>query len=71
MVQNSSSKDTGKHPVEILKGILIPIPKQKPPGHLRSIILLFIIRKILAICIIRIIAQKIHQKIPISQATYQ
>ncbi len=63
---------TGKHPVEIKKRILIPIPKpgkkQWPPGHLRPIILLSIIRKFLAICMIRRTAHKIHQKIPISQA---
>ena len=43
-------------PDEITRGILIPLPKpakpQEPPSNLRSVILLTILRKILAICIL-------------------
>ena len=66
---------TGEYPIEVKEGILIPLPKpgkkQGPPGHLRPIILLSILRKILAICLIRRIAHKIYQRIPITQAAYR
>ena len=66
---------TGKYPTEVKEGILIPIPKpgkkQGPPGHLRPIILLSILRKILAICLLRRAAHKFYQRIPITQAAYR
>ena len=66
---------TGEHPIEVKEGILIPLPKpgkkQGPPGHLRPIILLSVLRKILAICLIRRAAYKFYQRIPITQAAYR
>ena len=54
---------TGEIPMEIQQGILIPIPKPGkpagPPGNLRPIILLSTIRKILSICMIT----RIHDKL--------
>ena len=67
--------ETGIYPKELNEGILIPLPKpgkkQGPPENLRPIILLTVLRKILAICIIRRTTEKINQKIPISQAAYK
>ena len=55
---------TGKYPAEIKSGILTPLPKpgkkQGPPANLRPIILLSIIRKILAICLIRRCWDRLH-----------
>ena len=66
---------TGEHPKEVKEGILIPLPKpgkkQGPPQNLRPIILLSIIRKILAIIMIRRCANKLNSKIPITQAAYR
>ena len=66
---------TGEHPVEIKEGILTPLQKpgkQKgPPSNLRPIILLSMLRKILAICMIKRIGNKINQHIPIEQAAYR
>jgi sorting nexin-29 len=66
---------TGDYPTEIKTGILVPLPKPAkkpgPPQHLRPIILLSILRKILAIIMIRRTADKINSKIPISQAAYR
>ncbi len=65
---------TGNHPTEINEGILIPLPKpgkkKGPPGNLRPIILLSMLRKILAICMIRRTHNRLRKKIPISQAAY-
>lgn len=66
---------TGEYPIEIKEGILIPIPKpgktKGPVGNLRPIILLSMIRKILAICLIRRIHDKLNEHIPVSQAAYR
>jgi hypothetical protein len=66
---------TGDHPQEIKKGILIPLPKpgkkQGPPQNLRPIILLSILRKILAIIMIRRTTDKLNSRIPITQAAYR
>ena len=66
---------TGNFPTEIKEGILIPLPKlgkkQGPPENLRPIILLSVIRKILAICMIKRIAHKLNTSIPITQAAYR
>ena len=48
---------TGNIPDEAIEGVLVPLPKpgkpQGPPVNLGPIILLSILRKILAICIIK------------------
>ena len=66
---------TGKYPAGIKSGTLAPIPKpgkkQGPPAHFRPIILLYIIRKILAICLIRICWDRVSTRIPIAQSAYQ
>ena len=54
---------SGEYPEELKEGILVPLPKprkpQGPPANLRPIILLSVIRKILAICMIRRTSQKL------------
>ncbi len=71
---NDISK-TGNHPKELSEGILIPLSKpgkkKGPPGNLRPIILLSMLRKILAICMIRRTHTRLNKKIPISQAAYR
>ena len=66
--------ETGKFPKEIKKRILVPIPKPDkkagPPEHLRPIILLSTLRKILAMCMLRCL-HKMSKKIPPTQAAYQ
>ncbi len=66
---------TGEVPEEIIMGILVPLPKpgkpRGPPANLRPVVLLTILRKILAICMIGRSSEKIQRKIPISQAAYQ
>ena len=66
---------TGKYPVEIKSGILTPLPKpgkkQGPPANLRPIILLSIIRKILAICLIRRCWDRLSTRVPLAQSAYQ
>ncbi len=66
---------TGNHPKELSEGILIPLPKpgkkKGPPGNLRPIILLSMLRKILAICMIRRTHTRLNKKIPIIQAAYR
>ena len=66
---------TGEYPNEVKTGILIPLPKpgkkQGPPQNLRPIILLSILRKILAIIMIRRTAEKLNSIIPITQAAYR
>ena len=65
---------TGKYPAEIKSGTLAPIPKpgkkQGPQANLRPIILLSIIRKILAICLIRRCWDRIITRIPIAQSVW-
>ena len=55
--------------------MLVPLPKpgkpQGPLAHLRLVILLSILRKILAICMINRIQEKIENRIPLSQTVYR
>ena len=55
---------TGESPNELTKGILVPIPKpgkpQGPPSNLRPVILLSVLRKILSICMLRRIGEKMY-----------
>ena len=55
--------NTGNIPDEVIEGVLVPLPKpgkpQGPPTNVRSIILLSILRKILAICMIKRIQGKL------------
>ena len=64
-----------KHPNEITHGILRALQKpEKPKGptsNLRPIILLSVLRKILAVCIMKRINSRLGSAIPISQATYR
>ena len=64
----------GKYPAEIKSGTLAPITKpgkkQGPPAYLRPIILLSIIRKLLAICLIRRCWDRLSTRIPIAQSAY-
>ena len=57
---------SGEYPEELKGGILVPLPKpgkpQGPPANLRPIILLSVIRKILAICMIWKTSQKHHRE---------
>ena len=73
-IYNDISK-TSEHPNELIHGLLRALQKpgkQKgPPSNLRPIILLSILRKILAICIMKRIGCRIDAKIPISQAAYR
>ena len=63
---------TGNIPDEVTEGVLVPLPKpgkqQGPPAILRPFKLLSILRKILAICMINRIEEKIENRIPLSQA---
>ena len=66
---------TGDFPKELNCGVLIPLQKpgkkKGPPANLRPVILLSMIRKILAICLIRRIGDRVDQQIPPSQAAYR
>ena len=66
---------TGKYPAEIKSGIPTPLPKpgkkQGPPANLRPIILLSVIRKILAICLIRRCWDRLSTRVPLAQSAYQ
>ena len=66
---------TGEAPKEITLGILTPLAKpgkkQGPCANLRPIILLSILRKIISICLIRRIGERLQSKIPKSQSAYQ
>ena len=65
---------TGNIPDEVIEGVLVPLPKpgkpQGPPANHRPIILLSILRKILASCMINRIQEPIENRIPLSQAVY-
>ena len=65
---------TGKHPNEITHGILKALQKPgKPKGptsNLRAIILLLVLKKILAVCIMKRINSRLDSAIPTSQAPY-
>ena len=67
--------ETGDDPQELTQGILRALQKpgkeKGPPQNLRPIILLSILRKILAICIMDRIGDRINQVIPLSQAAYR
>ena len=66
---------TGIRPKEINVGYLAahqkPTKKQGPHTNLRPIILLSILRKLLAICMIRRVGDRLMSNIPKSQAAYQ
>ena len=66
---------TGEYPSEIKHGLLIPLQKpgkpKGPPENLRPIILLSMIRKILAICLIRRTSNRLNDNIPVTQAAYR
>ena len=66
---------SGSYPKEIKEGILIPLPKpgkkKGPPGNLRPIILLSVLRKVLAICMIQRIHSRLNDNISITQAAYR
>ena len=66
--------ETGKHPKELITGLLIPLQKpgkeKGPPANLRPIVLLSILRKILAICLIERTYTRLRNSIPSSQAAY-
>ena len=65
---------TRKHWNEIMHRILRAFPKlgkrKGPTSNLQLIILLFIPRKILAVCIMKRINSRLYSVIPISQAAY-
>ena len=67
--------ETGEHPKEIKTGVLVPLQKpgkaKGPVENLRPIILLSVLRKILAICMLERINEKIDGSIPNSQAAYR
>ena len=67
--------ETGDIPQEMNTGVLIPLQKpgkkRGPPSNPRPVILLSMIRKILAICLIRRIGDKIDNEIPPTQAAYR
>ena len=67
--------ESGQYPNEIKGGILVPLQKPGkkagPPQNLRPIILLSMLRKILAICMLRRCIDKILLIIPNTQAAYQ
>ena len=66
---------TGEYPKEITQGILHAIQKpgktKGPPQNLRPIILLSVLRKVLAICLMERINERIDKIIPLSQAAYR
>ena len=73
-IYNTTAK-TGKHPEELIAGILTPLQKpgkaKGPPENLRPIILLSILRKILTICLLKRIWKRLKTRIPLNQAAYQ
>ena len=68
-----ASKD--ECPKEITQGLLCAIQKpgktKGPPQNLRPIILLSVLRKILAVCIMKRIGERVDHEIPPSQAAYR
>ena len=66
---------TGSAPKEITLGILVPLPKPGkkpgPPSNFRPIILLSMLRKILAICLLERCIGRFLTEIPTTQAAYQ
>jgi hypothetical protein len=71
----NETAETGSYPSELNTGILTPLPKpgkkQGPPSNLRPIILLSVLRKILAICMINRTWDRLKTQISIDQAAYQ
>ena len=67
--------ETGKYPKELKYGILTPLQKpgkkQGPCTNLRPIILLSMLRKILAICLLERTVDRIVSNLPNSQSAYQ
>ena len=66
--------ETGKCPIEIKKGHLLPLPKPKKPQgpckSLRPIILLSVLRKILAVAVVQRVFDRVREAISVSQAAY-
>ena len=66
--------EKGDYPEEIKTGILTPLPKPgKPKGpvqNLRPVILLSVLRKILAICTVNRLENKLRPLIPVTQCAY-
>ena len=71
----NKAAETGEFPEELVAGILTPLQKpgktRGPPENLRPIILLSVLRKILTICLLNRIWERVKTKIPLSQAAYQ
>ena len=73
----NETAETGNYPKELRIGILTPLPKSgkkskpKDQSHLRPIILLSTLRKILAITMLNRIWNRLSTKIPKDQAAYQ
>ena len=67
--------ETGEYPKELIQGLLCPLQKpgkaKGPPENLRPIILLSALRKILAVCIMNRIGNRIDAEIPQTQAAYR
>ena len=65
----------GSYPKEITQGLLCALQKpgkpKGPPQNLRPIILLSVLRKILAVCMMKRIGERIDKEIPQSQAAYR
>ena len=68
---------TGKYPEVLNHGILVPLQKpgkpKGPVGNLRPVILSTLLRKVIAICMLNRISQKLYgeENIPITQAAYR
>ena len=66
---------TGEYPKELTQGLLCALQKpgkpKGPPENLRPIILLSVLRKILAVCLMKRIGTRIDAEIPPSQAAYR
>ena len=73
-ILNETAK-TGEYPTELNSGILNPLQKPGkkcgPCTNLRPIILLSILRKTLAICLLERFIGRILRQLPSSQAAYQ
>jgi len=67
--------ETGDHMEHLITGLLTPLPKpgkkKGPPANLRPIILLSILRKLLTICMLNRIWDRLETQIPKEQAAYQ
>ena len=71
----NTAASTGGHPNELKTGLLNPLQKpgkkRGPLSNIRPIILLSILRKILAICLLERTVERIQQHIPQTQSAYQ